>query len=137
MTAPGEKPTALDSRQGRVIRLRGLDDDDRTPAGAVVIGEGYLAAEPAKLQLEASSSGRIGPQEGIAGRDELGIGDVLPGVACQEHGTVEGGFLPGSWDHPVASDGTTRRVTPDGLIAYRLLQVVGLGGSRWRSGRLT
>ena len=58
-------------------------------------------------------------------------------VACHEYGTVQGGFLPRSWDHPVASDGTTRRSTLADLTAIRLLQVVGLGGSRWRSGRLT
>src|SRR5690349_8448798 len=33
-------------------------------------------------------------------------------VACHDHGTTLRGFLPGGWDHPVASDGTTRRVVP-------------------------
>jgi hypothetical protein len=65
---------------------------------------------------------------------------TLTGVACQEHGTPLSGFLPWLWDHPVASDGTTRRVAPEGLITsvYRSLPVIGLGGSQaWRSGRLT
>ncbi|MGH3975614.1 MAG: hypothetical protein ACRDS9_20125, partial [Pseudonocardiaceae bacterium] len=38
-------------------------------------------------------------------------------VARHDHGTALSGFLPGAWDHPVASDGTTRRVAPWGLIA--------------------
>jgi hypothetical protein len=32
------------------------------------------------------------------------------GVACHEHGTTLNDFLPASWDHLVASYGTTRRV---------------------------
>jgi len=31
-------------------------------------------------------------------------------VACHEHGTTLSGFLPASWDHLVASCGTTRHV---------------------------
>src|SRR5450759_5183990 len=31
-------------------------------------------------------------------------------VACHEHGTTLSGLLPASWDHLVASYGTTRRV---------------------------
>jgi hypothetical protein len=31
-------------------------------------------------------------------------------VARHDHGTTVSGFLPRGWDHPVASDGTTRRV---------------------------
>jgi integrase len=51
-------------------------------------------------------------------------------VACHGHGTVLSGFLPGAWDHPVASDGTTRRVVPWGLVAsvVGFLHVVGCGG---------
>lgn len=53
------------------------------------------------------------------------------GVACHVHGTVLRVFLPRGWDHPVASDGTTRRVVPGVLIApvFGFLQVNGLGGS--------
>ena len=35
--------------------------------------------------------------------------EPLP-VACHEHGTTLSDFLPASWDHLVASYGTTRRV---------------------------
>src|SRR5574341_877600 len=82
---------------------------------------------------EDRNDSAVGP---LQSREQIRSTDP-PSVACHEYGTVQGGFLPGSWDHPVASDGTTRRSTPAGLIAIRLLQVVGLGGSRWRSGRLT
>lgn len=60
-------------------------------------------------------------------------------VACHGHGTFLSGFLPRGWDHPVASDGTTRRVVPGVLVTFLFgcLQVVGLGGSGgWCSGRL-
>ena len=60
------------------------------------------------------------------------------GVACHGHGTTLRGFLPRGWDHPVASDGTTRRVVPVVLVAFLLgcRQVVGLGGwGGWCSGR--
>jgi len=52
-------------------------------------------------------------------------------VACQQHGTTLRGFLPRAWDHPVASDGTTRRVTSLVLITCGTwcLQVDRLGGS--------
>ena len=52
-------------------------------------------------------------------------------VACHGHGTTLSGFLPRGWDHPVASDGTTRRVVPVVLVTcpVRMPQVVGLGGS--------
>ena len=63
-------------------------------------------------------------------------GDVIR----QRHGTFLRGFLPRGWDHPVASNGTTRRVVPVVLSALLLgcLQVVGLGGSGgWCSGRST
>ena len=38
-------------------------------------------------------------------------------VACHEHGTTLSGFLPASWDHLVASYGTTRRVVRGELSA--------------------
>ena len=38
-------------------------------------------------------------------------------VACHEHGTTLNGFLPVSWDHVVASYGTTRRVAWGGSSA--------------------
>jgi hypothetical protein len=60
-------------------------------------------------------------------------------VTCHQHGTTLTGFLPRAWDHPVASDGTTRRVAWEVLITSgtRFLQVDRLGGfRRWDSGRL-
>jgi hypothetical protein len=52
-------------------------------------------------------------------------------VACHAHGTTLRGFLPRAWDHPVDSNGTTRRVVPAVLITclYGCLRVNGLGGS--------
>jgi hypothetical protein len=52
-------------------------------------------------------------------------------VACHEYGTTFRGFLPRAWDHPVASDGTTRRAGLGVLITSgtRCLQVNRLGGS--------
>jgi hypothetical protein len=52
-------------------------------------------------------------------------------VARHDHGTTLSGFLPRAWDHLVASDGTTRRVAPWGLITsdIRSLHVVRRGGS--------
>src|SRR5450756_744690 len=44
-------------------------------------------------------------------------------VACHEHGTTLNGFLPVSWDHVVASYGTTRRVAWGGSSA-RLLSLI-------------
>jgi hypothetical protein len=57
--------------------------------------------------------------------------DEAAAVACHDHGTTLKGFLPRAWDHPVASDGTTRRVVPGILITglYGFLQVNRLGGS--------
>ena len=52
-------------------------------------------------------------------------------VACHVDGTTQRSFLPRSWDHPVAGDGTTWRVVPGVLITsvYGCLQVNRLGGS--------
>src|SRR5674476_618252 len=44
-------------------------------------------------------------------------------VACHEHGTTLSGFLPASWDHLVASYGTTRRVVRVGSSARLLASV--------------
>ena len=48
------------------------------------------------------------------------------GLACRDRGTFSEGFLPRGWDHPVASDGTIRRVVPGVLITFLFgcLQVV-------------
>jgi hypothetical protein len=56
---------------------------------------------------------------------------AAPAVACHDHGTTLRGFLPRAWDHPVASDGTTRRAGLGVLITSgtRCLQVDRLGGS--------
>jgi hypothetical protein len=62
----------------------------------------------------------------------------VPSVACHDHGTTLRGFLPRGWDHPVASNGTTRRVVPVVFAVFLLgcRQVVGLGGwGGWCSGR--
>jgi hypothetical protein len=66
---------------------------------------------------------------GLGALCAYGPGRVL--VACHEHGTALRVFLPRAWDHPVASDGTTRRVRRGILVAgrYGFLQVDGLGGS--------
>jgi hypothetical protein len=108
----------ISDRYGTVFLMTG-GDSLHEPGGYVPVPDDAPVGLPGRLVAEVQAT-RQSTQ-----------------VACHEHGTVRGGFLPGSWDHPVASDGTTRRSTPEGLIAYRLLQVVGLGGSRWRSGRLT
>ena len=52
-------------------------------------------------------------------------------VACHVDGTTQRSFLPRSWDHPVAGDGTTWRVVPGVLTTsvYGCLQVNRLGGS--------
>jgi hypothetical protein len=52
-------------------------------------------------------------------------------VARRDHGTALSGFLPRGWDHLVASEGTTRRVTPWGLIVsdIRSVHVMRRGGS--------
>ena len=72
----------------------------------------------------------------ITDRPDIGVDLHCPqrgsnGVACHVHGTAPRGFLPRAWDHPVASDGTTRRVVPGVLITvqYGCLQVDRLGGS--------
>ena len=78
------------------------------------------------------------PVRGARHPSRTGLYCPSPTVACHGHGTTLRGFLPGGWDHPVASDGTTRRVVPVVLTAFLLgcRQVVGLGGwGGWCSGR--
>jgi NAD dependent epimerase/dehydratase family enzyme len=53
----------------------------------------------------------------MSGPINLAAPNPEPHVACQEHGTTLKGFLPRARDHPVASDGTTRRVGLGVLIA--------------------
>ena len=70
---------------------------------------------------------------GVMGSDASGLSWSVssdPYVACQEHGTTLKGFLPRAWDHPVASDGTTRRAGLGVLITSGTwcLQVNRLGG---------
>ena len=54
------------------------------------------------------------------------------------HGTGLTGVLPGSWDHPIATDGTTRRVVPGGRVVagFGSIHVERCGDPVWRFGRL-
>ena len=72
-----------------------------------------------------------GRSRSAEGRRRTDTASTALGVVCQQHGTTLRGFLPRAWDHPVASDGTTRRVVPGVLITgrYGCLQVDRLGGS--------
>lgn len=54
------------------------------------------------------------------------------------HGTGLTGVLPGSWDHPIATDGTTRRVVAGARVVagFGSIHVERCGGPVWRFGRL-
>ena len=81
-------------------------------ATALFLSKGYQATSVGEIAALA----KVGKQtvyKHFSDKQRL-FSEII--VACHAYGTTLRGFLPRAWDHPVASDGTTRRVGLGGLI---------------------
>src|SRR5215831_21300135 len=91
---------------------------------------GYMSAER-RIGMPTEAMGVCEPMLAEHPFGAVPIATDQACVACHQHGTAFRGFLPRAWDHPVASDGTTRRAAFGVLITSgtRCFQVDRLGGS--------
>jgi NAD(P)-dependent dehydrogenase (short-subunit alcohol dehydrogenase family) len=107
----------LAARGARVVLGSRSEEELAATADAIAARGGEVAyqridvTEPQELRalvdLAMRRFGRLDVLASIAG-----VAVNAPLVACHDHGTTLRGFLPRGWDHPVASNGTTRRVVP-------------------------